>query len=88
MTDALVAAMWLLYAGWIGHLIGHSRGFKAARKMFAGAIEFERSAVEMAQGLKLTRQYVGCGPDITRSVVWKVRDSGEFDVTIKEREEN
>ncbi len=84
MSDIAFIGLAMFYSGWFGLAIGHSRGSKAARKELAGAIEFERSCIEMSQKLKRTRHYTGDGLAITTNTIWKVRDLGEFAVTIRE----
>lgn len=84
MSEALFAVMWLIYAFWLGHEVGLRRERKNALKRFAGAIEFEQSCIEIAKKHKRTRLYVGDETKVTSFSVWKVRDVGEFSVTIEE----
>lgn len=84
MSEALFAVMWLIYAFWLGHEVGLRRERKNALKRFAGAIEFEMACIEMAKKHKRTRLYAGDEMTITSRSVWKVRDVGEFSVTIEE----
>lgn len=91
MNEIILATIALLYAGWIGHGIGHRSGVRdgigGITKMINPThLKFAQAIIEGAQKVHDARRFVGPGAQVHNEGDWTIEGVGRFKITIEERE--
>lgn len=91
MSEFILAALALLYAGWIGHGVGKKAGLRDGVKLLAGNIDpshllFANAILEGCRKVHDARMFAGPGPQIHNEGDWTIRGLGRFKITVEEWE--
>lgn len=91
MSEFTIASLALLYAGWIGHSIGHRAGVREGVKGLAGMINpshlnFAQALIVAARKVRDARLFSGPGVAIHNEGDWTIEGIGRFKITIEEKE--
>lgn len=91
MSEIILASIALLYAGWIGHCIGHRAGVRegvgeSARMINPTHLKFALSLIEGARKVRDARRFSGPGVHIHNEGDWTIEGIGRFKITIEEKE--